>query len=108
MRVKQYLHGDRKIDLKVKVFVVDEINHEDLEVKTFDIQSNYTLYELQGNCRELKNLFSKVLKKLEREYNITRIESEIYSYDLEMIGDFIQVTSHGNDYLKLRLKISNS
>lgn len=108
MRVKYYLHSDKKIDLKVKVFVVDEIKHEDLEIKTFEVQSNYTLYELQENYKELKNLFHKVLKILEREYNVSKIESEIYLYDLEMIGDFQQVTSHGNDYLKLRLKISNS
>lgn len=108
MRVKHYLHSDKKIDLKVKVFVVDEVKNEDLEIKTFDIQSNYTLFELQENYKELKNLFYKVLKILEREYNVSKIESEIYLYDLEMIGDFQQVTSHGNDYLKLRLKISNS
>lgn len=108
MRIKQYLHSGKKIDLKVKVFVVDEIKNEDLEIKTFDIQSNYTLFELQENYKELRNLFYKVLKILEREYNVSKIESEIYLYDLEMIGDFQQVTSHGNDYLKLRLKISNS
>ena len=108
MRIKQYLYGDKKIDLKVKVFIVDEINHEDLEIKTFDIQSDFTLLELKGSYKELNNLFSKVLKKLEREYNISRIESEIHQHDLTMIGDFIQKTSHGNDYLKLVLKISNS
>lgn len=107
MRVQQY-HSDKKIDLKIKVFVVDEIKNEDLEIKTFDVQSNFTLFELQENYKELRNLFYKVLKILEREYNVSRLESEIYSYDLEMIGDFIQVTSHGNDYLKLKLKISNS
>lgn len=108
MRIKHYLYGDDKINLKVKVFIVDEIKNEEYNIKTFDFQSDFTLLELKGNHKELNNLFSKVLKILEREYNISKLESEIHSYDLTMIGDFIQRTSHGNDYLKLKLKISNS
>lgn len=108
MRIKQYLYGDKKIDLKVKIFIVDEVKDEEYNIQTFDVQSDFTLLELKGNSKELNKIFEKVIGQLTRDFNITKIESETYSYDLEMIGDFQQKTKHGNDYLKLKLKVSDS
>lgn len=108
MRIKQYLYGDEKIDLKVKIFIVDEIKDEEYNIQTFDVQSDFTLLELKGNCKELNKIFEEVIGQLTRDFNITKIASKTYSYNLEMIGDFQQKTRHGNDYLKLKLKISNS
>lgn len=108
MRIKQYLYGDKKIDLKVKIFIVDEVKDEEYNIQTVEVQSDFTLLELKGNSKELNKIFEKVIKQLTTNFNITKIESETYSHDLELIGDFQQKTKHGYDYLKLKLKISNS
>lgn len=108
MRIKQYLYGDEKINLKVKIFIVDEVKDEEYNIQTVEVQSDFTLLELKGNSKELNKIFEKVIKQLTTNFNITKIESETYSHDLELIGDFQQKTKHGYDYLKLKLKISNS
>jgi hypothetical protein len=108
MRVKHYLYGDEKIDLKVKVFIVDEVKNKEYNIQTFDVQSDFTLFELKGNLKEQVDIFEKVIKQLNRDFNITKIASKTYQFNLEMVGDFQQKMSYGNNYLRLKLKIVNS
>ena len=84
-----------------------KVKDEEYNIQTVEVQSDFTLLELKGNSKELNKIFEKVIGQLTRDFNITKIESETYPHVLELIGDFQQKTRHGNDYLKLKLKISN-
>ena len=107
MKIKQYLYGNDKIDLKVKVFILDEQDNM-TEVIEIPIQSNYRLYELKTNEKELNRIFEKVIARLIKDYGIRKKYSRTYSYDLEMIADCTQDTPHGKNWIKLLFKISDS
>ena len=96
-----YLYGDKVNDLKVKVYIVDEKNNEDIEIKTYSVKTDFATYQLRTNTNALTNIFYKVVKTLTKEYDINVINSLTNSIELEMIADCEQ---HGN-WLKLKFKL---
>lgn len=104
MKITQpYLYGDKVNEFKIKVFIVDEKNNEDIEIQTYTVKSDFKTYQLRTNTNALTNIFYKVVKILTKDYGINVINSLTNSIELEMIADCEQ---HGN-WLKLKFKLKN-
>ena len=63
MKITQrYLYGDKVNEFKIKVFIVDEKNNEDIEIQTYTVKSDFKTSQLRTNTNALTNIFYKVVK----------------------------------------------
>lgn len=106
MKIEYYGYGQSKGSYKVNIYIVNEKEDKDLYITTYDIESNVPTYRLRVDTHALNKVFDKAMGKLTKEYSIRKINSCTNSIELEMIADCTQETSHGNNWLKLRFKIS--
>lgn len=106
MKIEYYGYG-KVSGYKVKVYIVNEKEDEDLYIASYDIKSDIPTYRLRTNSQELNKIFDKAITSLTKEYNIKKVNSCTNSIELEMIADCTQETSHGKNWLKLKFKLDN-
>ena len=89
----------------VEVYILDEKNDRDIYVKTIPVQTRYATFKLRTDTEELRKIFDKVIKQLNKEDNVTLIGRIVNGIGLEMIGEFEQVIKGRHEIFTLKFKV---
>lgn len=94
--------GMNKQNLKIEVYIIDEVNDRDIYVKTVEVETELATFELRTKTKELKDIFQKVTDNLYKNDGVKIISKIVNGARLEQIGEFEQ---HGNVFtLKFKIK----
>ena len=94
-----------KQNLKIEVYVIDEVNKKDVYVKTVEVETECATFQLRTDRDELKKVFDQVIKRLKSDDNVTIISRIVNAIGLEMVGEFEQKIHGRNNYITLRFKV---
>lgn len=93
--------------VNVEVYILDEKNDRDIYVKTIPVQTRYATFKLRTDTEELKRIFDKVIKQLNREDKVTLIGRFVNSIGLEMVGEFEQIKKGRHEIFTLKFKLKS-
>ena len=93
--------------VNVEVYILDEKNDRDIYVKTIPVQTRYATFKLRTDTEELKRIFDKVIKRLNKEDNVVLIGRIVNGIGLEMIGEFSQMVHGREEIFTLKFKLKN-
>ena len=93
--------------VNVEVYILDEKNDRDIYVKTIPVQTRYATFKLRTDTEELKRIFDKVIKRLNKEDNVVLIGRIVNGIGLEMIGEFEQIIHGRHEIFTLKFKLKN-
>lgn len=91
--------------VNVEVYILDEKNDREIYVKTIPVQTKLATFKLRTDTEELRKIFDKVIKQLNKEDNVVLIGRIVNGIGLEMIGEFEQVIKGRHEIFTLKFKI---
>ena len=91
----------------VEVYILDEKNDRDIYLKTIPVKTRYATFKLRTDTEELKRIFDKVIKQLNKEDNVVLIGRIVNGIGLEMIGEFEQVIKGRHEIFTLKFKLKS-
>lgn len=109
MKISQpYLYtGMQNQNVKIEVYILDEVNDREIYVKTVEVETKLATFKLRTDTEELRRIFDKVIKQLNKEDNVTLIGRFVNSIGLEMIGEFSQKIHGREEIFTLKFKLKN-
>ena len=109
MKISQpYLYtGMQNQNVKVEVYILDEVNDRELYVKTVEVETELATFKLRTETKELKRIFDKVVQQINEQDNVRMISRIVNSIGLEMIGEFEQIIHGRHEVFTLKFKLKN-
>ena len=99
--------GMQNQNVKVEVYILDEVNDREIYVKTVEVETELATFKLRTETKELKRIFDKVIRQLNKEDNVILISKIVNSIGLEMIGEFEQIIKGRHEVFTLKFKLKN-
>lgn len=99
--------GMQNQNVKVEVYILDEVNDREIYVKTVEVETELATFKLRTDTKELKRIFDKVIRQLNKEDNVILISKIVNSIGLEMVGEFSQKIHGREEIFTLKFKLKN-
>ena len=99
--------GMQNQNVKVEVYILDEVNDREIYVKTVEVETELATFKLRTETKELKRIFDKVIRQLNKEDNVILISKIVNGIGLEMIGEFSQKIHGREEIFTLKFKLKN-
>ena len=99
--------GMQNQNVKVEVYILDEVNDREIYVKTVEVETELATFKLRTETKELKRIFDKVVRQLNKEDNVILISKIVNGIGLEMIGEFEQIIHGRHEVFTLKFKLKN-
>jgi 4-hydroxy-3-methylbut-2-en-1-yl diphosphate synthase IspG/GcpE len=99
--------GMKKQNVKVEVYILDEVNDREIYVKTVEVPTEYATFKLRTDKEELRKVFDEVVYQLKEQDKVTLIGRIVNGIGLEMIGEFEQIIKGRHEIFTLKFKIKS-